>query len=67
MASLLASTALAALRKWWGPVLGHWAVAVNVIELCSSVLAGTAAKAIDCFQHPKATYSQSCLLRLAPR
>jgi membrane protein len=38
MVSLLASTALAAVRKWWGPVLGDWAVAVSVIELCSSVL-----------------------------
>ena len=38
MVSLVASAALAALRKWWGPVLGDWAVAVSIIELCSSLL-----------------------------
>jgi membrane protein len=38
MVSLLASAALAALGKWWGPVLGDWAAAASVIELGSSLL-----------------------------
>jgi len=38
MVSLVASAALAALRKWWGPVLGDWAAAASIIELGSSFL-----------------------------
>ena len=38
MVSLVASAALAALRKWWGTALGDWAVAVSVIEVGSSFL-----------------------------
>ena len=41
MVSLVASAALAALRKWWGPVLGDWTALVNAIELGSSFLAIT--------------------------
>jgi membrane protein len=42
MVSLVASAALAALRKWWGPVLGDWAAAATIIELSSSFLVITA-------------------------
>ena len=38
MVSLVASAALAAVRKWWEPVLGDWAAAASIIELCSSFL-----------------------------
>src|SRR5271165_6414166 len=38
MVSLVASAALAALRRWWGPVLGDWVAAANIIELGSSFL-----------------------------
>src|SRR6202790_557622 len=38
MASLVASAALAALRKWWGPALSDWAAAASIIELGSSFL-----------------------------
>ena len=38
MVSLVASAALAALRKWWGPVLGDWAATASIIELSSSFL-----------------------------
>ena len=38
MVSLLASAALAALRKWWDPMFGDWAAAANIIELASSFL-----------------------------
>jgi membrane protein len=41
MVSLVASAALAALRKWWGPVLGDWAAAASSIELGSSFLLTT--------------------------
>jgi hypothetical protein len=27
---------LAALKKWWGTMLGDWAVAVSIIELASA-------------------------------
>jgi membrane protein len=33
MASLVASTCLAALQKWWGPLFGGWAIVARVIEL----------------------------------
>ncbi|MBK9704715.1 MAG: YihY/virulence factor BrkB family protein [Betaproteobacteria bacterium] len=36
MVSLVASAALAALRKWWGPVVGDWAAAANIVEVGSS-------------------------------
>src|SRR5450631_3718701 len=38
MVSLVASAALAALRKWWGPVLGDWTAVASIIELGSSFL-----------------------------
>lgn len=38
MVSLVVSTALAALRTWWGPVLGDWAATASIIELGSSFL-----------------------------
>jgi membrane protein len=38
MVSLMASAALAALRKWWGPVLGDWAVAASIIDLGLSLV-----------------------------
>jgi membrane protein len=38
MVSLVVSAALAALRKWWGPVLGDWAAMASIIELGSSFL-----------------------------
>jgi membrane protein len=39
MVSLVASAALAALRKWWGPVFSDWAAAAaSIIELGSSFL-----------------------------
>ena len=38
MVSLVASAALAALRKWWGPVVSDWAAAASIIELGSSFL-----------------------------
>ena len=38
MVSLVASAALAALTKWWSPVLGDWAMAASIIELSSSFL-----------------------------
>jgi membrane protein len=38
MVSLVAHAALAALRKWWGPVLGDWATAASIIESGSSFL-----------------------------
>jgi membrane protein len=41
MLSLLASAALAALRKWWAPVFSYWAAAANIIELTSSYLVVT--------------------------
>jgi membrane protein len=40
MVSLVASAALAALRRWWGPVFGDWAAA-SIIELGSSFLVVT--------------------------
>jgi membrane protein len=46
MVSLLASAALAALSKWWGPNLGGWAAAANVIEFGSSFLLITLAFAM---------------------
>jgi membrane protein len=39
--SLFASAALAALRKWWGPVLGDWTATASAIELGSSLLLTT--------------------------
>jgi len=36
MVSLVASAALSAVRKWWGPAFGDWTAAASVIELCSS-------------------------------
>jgi membrane protein len=41
MVSLVASAALAALQKWWRPVLGDWAVA-SIIEVALSFLVITA-------------------------
>jgi membrane protein len=41
MVSLVASAALAALQKWWGPVLGDWAVA-SIIDVALSFLVITA-------------------------
>jgi membrane protein len=38
MVSLVVSAALAALRVWWGPVLGEWGTTASVIELGSSFL-----------------------------
>jgi len=38
MASLVVSAALAALKKWWGPMLGDWGAAASIIELASSFL-----------------------------
>jgi len=38
MVSLVASAALAALRKWLDPALGDWATTASVIELASSLL-----------------------------
>jgi len=38
MVSLVASAALAALRKWWGPVFSDWAAAAIIIELGSNYL-----------------------------
>ena len=38
MVSLVASTALAAMRAWWKPVLGDWAAVASIIELASSFL-----------------------------
>ena len=38
MVSLVASAALAALRKWWGPLFSDWAVAASIIEVGSSFL-----------------------------
>ena len=38
MVSLLASAALAALTKWWGPMFSHWAPVASIIELASSFL-----------------------------
>ena len=40
MVSLVASAALAALQKWWGPVFGDWAVA-SIIEVALSFLVFT--------------------------
>jgi membrane protein len=37
MVSLVATAALAALQKWWGPVFGDWAVA-SIIEVAVSFL-----------------------------
>ena len=42
MVSLVASAALAALRKWWGPAFGDWAAAAGVIEFGSSFVVTTA-------------------------
>jgi membrane protein len=36
MVSLVASAALAALRKWWEPVLGNWATTVSIIDFAAS-------------------------------
>jgi membrane protein len=41
MVSLVASAALAALRKWWGPLFRDWTDVVNIIELGFSFLAIT--------------------------
>lgn len=41
MLSLVASAALAALRKWWAPVFSDWAMAASIIELASSYLVVT--------------------------
>ncbi len=38
MVSLVASAALAALRKWWGPVFSDWTTVASVIELGTSFL-----------------------------
>jgi membrane protein len=38
MVSLVASAALAALSKWWGPMFSGWATVASVIELASSFL-----------------------------
>ena len=42
MVSLVASAALAALRKWWGPLFSEWAVVASIIEVGSSFLVITA-------------------------
>ncbi len=36
MVSLIASAALAALRKWWGPLFSNWATIASVVEFASS-------------------------------
>jgi len=41
MVSLVASAALAALRKWWGPVVGDWAAAASIVELGTSFVLTT--------------------------
>ena len=41
LVSLLASAALAALNKWWGPMFSQWATAARIIELGSSYIAIT--------------------------
>ncbi|HVE49395.1 MAG TPA: YihY/virulence factor BrkB family protein [Casimicrobiaceae bacterium] len=38
MVSLVASAALAALQKWWGPVFGDWAVVAGIAEVALSFL-----------------------------
>ena len=46
MVSLVASAALAALKKWWGPMFGDWAATASTIEVASSFLAITLAFAM---------------------
>jgi len=46
MVSLVASAALAALKKWWSPMLGDWAATASMIEVASSVLLITVAFAM---------------------
>ena len=46
MVSLVASAALAALRRWWGPMLGDWAAAASITEVASSLLLITVAFAM---------------------
>jgi len=46
MVSLLASAALAALRKWWGPMLGGWGTTASLIDIVSSFLVTTVAFAL---------------------
>jgi len=46
MVSLVASAALAAIGKWWSPMLGDWTAAASVIEVASSVLLITLAFAM---------------------
>jgi membrane protein len=41
MVSLVASAALAAVRKWWSPAFGDWAAAASIIEFGSSFLLTT--------------------------
>jgi membrane protein len=46
MVSLVASAALAALDKWWGPVFSQWSTVANIVELGSSYLAFTGVFAV---------------------
>ena len=46
MVSLVASAALAALKKWWSPMLGDWAATASMIEVASSLLLITVAFAM---------------------
>jgi membrane protein len=52
--SLVASAALAALRKWWEPMFGGWAATANIIELGTSFLVITLAFAIIYKTMPRA-------------
>ena len=52
--SLVASAALAALRRWWEPMFGGWAITANVIELATSFLVITLAFAIIYKTMPRA-------------
>jgi membrane protein len=38
MISMVASTALAALRDWWDPVIAHWSAVASIVELGFSFL-----------------------------
>jgi len=42
MVSLIASAAISALGKWWGPMFGHWALLARVIDLAFAFAMTTA-------------------------
>jgi membrane protein len=63
MASLVASAAFAALSKWRGPVLGHWAAAASIIELGLSALVNTVVFAMIYKLIPRARRLERCLGR----